>query len=143
MSGQVNEFTTLANWNAWRQANPDKQKRDDSERRKRRRIQRKARRLLEELECTQLEVVLVPDRRPDDYGGQTRMLRAVQTENPEWYQKFCKLYPSRRRDRLRWAEDKTAIKRAHTLRALRELASGRCETIYAQRLLSFIENKYA
>lgn len=36
----------------------------------------------------------------------------------------------------------TLIRRRHTLRALREIESGRAATIYAQRLLPYIEDYY-
>jgi hypothetical protein len=107
------------------------------------RIARIAERLLTELELNSLEVVLVPDRRADSYGNDFRRLRAVQTQNAEWYQRFCARHLSNRRGVERWAETKTKIKRQHTRRALNELMTGRCESPYARILREFIEYEYS
>lgn len=94
----------------------------------------KAEWFLNELESNQLEVVLIPDR--DQRGG---MLRAAQGQNAVWYRTFCAQHGSRRKDLYRWSKFKTAIKRQHTRRALRELIDGKCRTPYAHMLKSFIE----
>lgn len=90
-----------------------------------------------ELDSNCLEVVLIPSRDPDCYlrGG---MIRAVQSQNCDWYRRFCAEHESNRRDRLRWSKFKTKIKRAWTRRALLELIAGKCETAYAKDLASFI-----
>ena len=69
-------------------------------------------------------------------------VRCVEEQNPRWYREFCARYSPSRRAKMRTrSKSDTYIKRAHTLRALRELASGRCRTIYAVRLLPFVENE--
>ena|SRR2546421_8149373 len=95
--------------------------------------------LLAELESSRLEVVLIPSRDPDCAmrGG---MLRAVQEQNADWYQSFARQFESHRKDRLRWRKFKTKIKRNDTLRGLRELVEGNCDSVYAQRLKDFIEH---
>lgn len=92
--------------------------------------------LLRELESNHLEVVLIPsgDAECAMRGG---MIRAVQSQNAEWYRIFCKQHGSNRSDLMRWSKFKTKIKRAHTKRALNELISGKCETPYAKDLAKF------
>lgn len=92
---------------------------------------------LADLEGNCLEVVLIPSRFPDCAmkGG---MIRAVQYQNADWYREWAGTYESQRKDRLKWRKFKTKIKRAHTIRALNELISGRCETPYAKELQQFI-----
>lgn len=101
-------------------------------------IKRKAQILLDELESSCLEVALIPsgDAECAMRGG---MIRAVQSQNAEWYRKFCAAHGSNRKDRYRWSKFKTKIKRQHTRRALRELIAGKCETPYAKELYSFIQ----
>lgn len=125
-------------------------------------LRRAAERMLAELESSRLEVVLIPSKVPDCAmrGG---MIRAVQEANPEWYQDFCSQFTARRRaqcrrcygrcecskeerQRLRWRTrprrlHDTLIKRANTIKGLKELMRGQCETIYAQRLTDFIEQR--
>lgn len=68
------------------------------------------------------------------------IIRYVEEHNPRWYREFCAYYsPSRRAKMRRRNKPDTFIKRAHTLRALAELASGRCRTVYAVRLLPFVK----
>jgi hypothetical protein len=98
--------------------------------------QKRAQAYLEELRASRLEVVLIPARSPRHSG---HYVRAVQEQNPIWYQEFCGLFESARRDRLRWRKFKTKIKRRETLRGLSELAGGQCRTQYAGRLADFIE----
>lgn len=90
-----------------------------------------------ELLHNHLEVVLIPSFDPDVAmrGGK---IRIAVSHNAQWYQEFCADYPKRRSvPRFRKLPD-TAIKRAHTLRALQEIANGKAETLYAQRLLPVI-----
>lgn len=69
-------------------------------------------------------------------------IRVVDEQNPLWYQKFCACYaPSQRTRMRRRKKPDTYIKRAHTLRALSEIASGKCETVYADRLLPYVEEE--
>lgn len=98
-----------------------------------------ARWMADELDATRLRVVLVPDQ---FLPGGVRRLRAVEEENPEWYRCFCRAFPARRRRERRRHLPDTAIKRRHTLRGLRELADGRCESVYAMRLLGYVAAEY-
>lgn len=97
----------------------------------------KAQILLDELESNSLEVVLIPSNDPDCAmrGGK---IRAVQTQNADWYRKFCGEHPSNRKDSWRWSKFKTKTKRQHTRRALRELIGGKCYSPYARDLAAFI-----
>lgn len=129
------------------------------------------RRFLRELEQQSLEVVLIPSKHWG-IAGQGGRIRAVQTENPEWYQEFCGLYEARRgryqakcdhcggihdaRKNKRCLRRKrvtvytrrrkrlfdTAIKRQDTIRGLKELLSSRCESEYAHRLRDFIRRNW-
>ena len=67
-------------------------------------------------------------------------IRCIEEQNPKWYREFCARYsPSKRSKMRKRKKPDTYIKRAHTLRALAELASGRCRTVYAVRLLPFVK----
>lgn len=69
-------------------------------------------------------------------------VRVVDEQNPVWYQEFCLYHSNSKRRRMRQRKKPdTYIKRAHTLRALGEIASGVAVTLYAQRLLPFIEQE--
>ncbi len=83
-------------------------------------IQRMAQAMADELERNRLTVVLTPAEQEDNVGAS---VRTVVGENPEWYQKFCAAHRSRRVTTQR--KFKTAIKREHTIRALRAIGSGR------------------
>lgn len=91
-----------------------------------------------ELESNCLEVVLIPSR-DHDCAMRGGMIRAVQSQNADWYRKFCAEHESDRKDRLRWSKFKTKIKRACTRRALGELIAGKCESAYARDLKGFIQ----
>lgn len=69
-------------------------------------------------------------------------LRMVMERNPKWYREFCAYYSPSRRRGWNWANARrrTYIKRRDTLRGLGELASGRCSSVYAERLAPFVEN---
>lgn len=97
-----------------------------------------ARWMADELETQRLRVVLVSDwYHPDG----VRRLRAVDEQNPGWYRAFCAAHPANRQRARRRQLPDTAIKRRHTLRALRELASGRCQSEYARRLLPWVQDE--
>jgi len=87
-----------------------------------------------QLEAERLTVVLVPAK----HGA--GMLRAVQNQNPQWYQEFCAQYESQRSKPRKRKHFDTKIKRAHTLRALAELSTGQVKSKYAQRLLPYVED---
>lgn len=89
-----------------------------------------------ELASTRLEVVLVPS--PVEHWPTDRQRRVVCERNPAWYRELCRQYPSRRTRPRRRAKPDTAIKRAHTLRALAEIQDGRVESEYAQRVYPFV-----
>lgn len=127
------------------------------------------RRFLRELQEHSLEVVLIPSKHWEiaSKGG---MIRAVQSENPEWYQEFCSQFRARRGGRTvrcdyccLWHSKEspcskgkkrkpptyrqrrlfdTAIKRRDTIRGLNELLSGKCESEYARRLRDFIRRNW-
>jgi hypothetical protein len=96
-----------------------------------------ARELLADLQCSRLEVVLIPSRDPDCAmrGG---MIRAVQEQNADWYRKFCGLYETTGKKRWRRAKFQTKIKRRETIYGLEQLIEGKCESQYADRLKMFI-----
>jgi len=94
-----------------------------------------------ELASTRLEVVLVPS--PVEHWPTDRQRRVVCERNPAWYREFCRQYPSRRTRPRRRAKPDTAIKRAHTLRALAEIQDGRVESEYAKRVYPFVEKAAA
>lgn len=97
-----------------------------------------AKQMHDELASTRLEVTLIPAPTPQH---EHHMVRAVCSQNPAWYRQLCAMYPKHRSTPRRGRKPDTAIKRAHVLRALNELASGRCETTYAYRLLPFVMRK--
>lgn len=72
-----------------------------------------------------------------------RLIRVATELNPDWYRSFCRQYSpsSRARIRQRRKHD-TYIKRRHTLRALKELAGGHCDTTYAHRLRPVVEREF-
>jgi hypothetical protein len=93
--------------------------------------------MLGDLKQRRLRVALVFPAMDFGYVG----LRKAEEQNPVWYQDFCAQYsPSKRtpRPRQRKKPD-TFIKRADTLRALGEIAAGRADSVYAQRLMPFVE----
>ena len=92
--------------------------------------------MLWELEGSRLRVTLAPSQVGHCWR---RRIRVVEETNPEWYQRFCSEHSDslRTRPRKRKKPD-TYIKRAHTLRALNEIASGQARTEYAQRLMPYV-----
>jgi hypothetical protein len=78
--------------------------------------------MLEELQGNRLHVIKQPSK-----GGYVRIAVSV---NAYWYREFCKRY-LRRYGR----KDRTMIRRCHVVRALKEIASGKCNTTYAKRLV--------
>lgn len=97
--------------------------------------QRIAQDLLNELFNNSLEVCLIPA--PDKRHSQ-HYIRAVESANAKWYQKFCSEYPSSRRG----FKTRTAIKRRETVRALESLANGVVKGVYGERLVEFINRNY-
>ena len=75
-------------------------------------------------------------------NGGEYAVRQVDERNPKWYREFCAYYSPSRRRGWNWANARrrTYIKRRDTLRGLGELASGRCSSVYAERLAPFVEN---
>lgn len=88
--------------------------------------------MLDELESSRLEVILVPERRRTHECG---MIRCAISKNARWYRAFCgENLSSRVRRNL--APD-TCIKRAQTLRSLaRLIAGGRPRGRYAWQLVT-------
>lgn len=91
----------------------------------------------EELRCSRLSVSLAPCW--GWMGDDGRLRRVVEEQNPAWYREFCGQYQSNRRRPRTKRHGDTLIKRRHTLRALAEIAAGRCRTIYARRLWPFVQ----
>ncbi len=87
--------------------------------------------LLAELESGYLEVCKVPSR----HGGYIRVPVSV---NHEWYRRFCRMFLSRNR---RYPRPRTLIRRCHTIEALRRIAAGNTNGVYAERLMPFITEK--
>ena len=104
-------------------------------------VRQAARYMRWELETSWLEVVLIPSRDPE-MAARGGMIRVAVSQNACWYQSFCRDHLSGRKKPRRRMKPDTLIRRRHTLRALREIESGRAATIYAQRLLPYIENYY-
>lgn len=90
-----------------------------------------------ELESRRLIVELAPSRIPE-IAAQGGCIRVVAERNPRWYRRLCADYPKRRTRPRRRRKPDTMIRRGLTLRALREIEEGRCETVYAQRLLPYV-----
>lgn len=86
----------------------------------------------EELESSYPETIKIPGKE----GGYIRVPVSV---NAEWYRIFCERHKTRSR---RFPKPRTVIKRVDTLRALDRLAQGNTEGVYAERLLSVIEEFY-
>lgn len=97
--------------------------------------------MLDELQSTRLTVSFVADER-----SANGLRRAAETDNADWYRKFCAKYPSNRVDADTWREFKTAIKRYDTVKALKKLIAGTTKTTnvrygvipYTERLLPFV-----
>lgn len=66
-------------------------------------------------------------------------LRVAVSQNPEWYRQLCETHAYRRRRR---PKVRTIIKRMHVIRTLRSIVDEKqdMDTVYAQRLLPFIED---
>lgn len=87
--------------------------------------------MLDELESSTLQVVLVPERRRTHECGR---IRVAISRNASWYRAFCARYLSSRK-RKNLAPD-TCIKRQQTIRSLIRLLSGHPpKGSYAFRLL--------
>lgn len=93
--------------------------------------------LLDELESSHLEVILVPQRTHTNEGG---CVRVAISKNAQWYRRFCSIYSSSRA-RKNAAFD-TKIKRARTVAALRSIASGHAvASVYSVRLMPFVDQR--
>ena len=99
-------------------------------------LQQTAKLMRAQLENERLTVVLIPAR----FGS--GKLRAVQNSNPIWYQEFCAAYEAQRTKPRQRKKFDTKIKRAHTLRALKEISRGEVKSRYAKRLLPYVEDYY-
>jgi len=88
--------------------------------------------MAEELESSYPETIKIPGRE----GGYIRVPVAV---NAEWYRVFCGLFTAPRR---RYPKPRTIIRRCDCLRALRRLAEGNQDGVYAERLIEFAQDWY-
>ncbi len=86
----------------------------------------------DELEWARLSVSLAPGRG----GGK---IRVVDGHNASWYKTFCRDFPAGRSKPRHRKKPDTLIKRRHTIRALGEIERGIAVTLYAHRLLPYIE----
>ena len=91
--------------------------------------QQAARRMLNELESSDLEVCEIPGSN----GGYIRVPISV---NLQWYRRFCAQYQTTRR---RHPKPRTIIRRCHTIAALRRIIAGNRSGVYAGRLISLID----
>lgn len=94
-----------------------------------------AKMMLDELLSSELSVILIPAPEPKHSGHQ---IRAVESQNCQWYREFCSLYASQLKRKTRF---NTKIKRELTINALTKIIGGNKQGIYVERLLSFIKNK--
>ena len=100
-------------------------------------LKNELRNLLDELESSQLEVILVPQRHRTNEGG---MIRVAASKNVKWYQDLCARFPSSRR-RKNSASD-TKIKRQDIIKVLKNLTeTGHSPSIYAPTLTSIAKNR--
>jgi hypothetical protein len=100
-------------------------------------IQAAADQLLNELESSRLEVVLVPQKRRTNEGG---CIRVCANKNATWYQRFCAQFISSRE--VRRGKLDTRIKRRNTERVLRAIAEGQTPaSVYFDRLLPFLTQR--
>lgn len=95
--------------------------------------------MLDELESSRLEVILIPERvRTHEMG----MIRCAISRNARWYRALCAVNLSTRR-RRNLAPD-TCIKRAQTVRTLNRLLAGHvARGVYADRLLTIARRRAA
>lgn len=87
--------------------------------------------LLDELDSSYPVVCKVPGV----YGGYIRVCVSI---NCPWYRAFTKQYLWR--SSKRYPKPRTIIKRQHVRKALKRIARGNLEGVYAERLLVFIRN---
>jgi len=91
--------------------------------------------LIRSLEAKRLRVSLVPAPDPRHSGHKVRV---VEEQNSAWYRDLCQDYISSRRIHPSCKKTKTAIKRAHTLRALRKISQGHRGGLYIERLMPIV-----
>ena len=73
--------------------------------------------------------------------NRTNCTRTVVSTNTQWYRDFCAAYvrPSNVRGTKRKRRPRTYIKRTHTEAALKRMMAGRLDSIYAERLMDYVE----
>lgn len=92
-----------------------------------------------ELKDNRLDVALSPA--PD---GTDRMVRVVQGENPEWYRRLCRQYPSAARRAHSKREFDTRVRRYDVATTIRVLATrGRSASQFAKFLVDEARNYVA
>lgn len=97
--------------------------------------------MLIELDSSRLVVNLVPNEVRAKYDRGMYLRKAVE-RNCDWYRDFCGEFAANRSKPRRRKHHDTLIKRRSTLRALNEISEGRADTLYAQRLLPFVDEYY-
>jgi len=85
--------------------------------------------MLAELQSSQLEVILVPQKR---YTNECGMIRVAVSKNCSWYRKFCAANTSKRG--VRRGRQDTIIRRQHTIRALERMIAGQPSRYYRDQL---------
>jgi hypothetical protein len=122
---------TSIEWNRFVQSYKQK----EEEQRITRLIQNKAEEMYYDLLRNKLEVILIPAQEGNG------MLRVAESRPPSWYSKFCSLYPLKYNYKKNRKLNRTIIKRRCTLRGLYRLMNKDKKSIYAERLLNFIERE--
>ncbi len=85
--------------------------------------------MLNELESSMLHTILVPSKRAQNSWD---MIRVNDSIPPKWYRRFCAGHESKRK--IRRGKFDTRIKRANTLRALRQLIDDKPAGKYGNEL---------
>ncbi|MBS1369754.1 MAG: hypothetical protein HPZ91_07325 [Lentisphaeria bacterium] len=89
-----------------------------------------------ELQCSRLEVILIPQRDPVNVGA---CIRAAASFNCEWYRRLCADYESNRKRKYR--KFKTRVKRKNIERILSRLIDGKeSNSIYAEWIIAYAQN---
>ena len=86
-----------------------------------------------ELCGNKLEVCLIP------YGNDGKCYRAAYSQNPEWYQELCAMYPDNRPPR----KPRTIIKRQYIIKVLGVMINKkRSRSIYADFLANIAKDRF-
>lgn len=95
--------------------------------------------MLRDLQQQRLTVTLLP---APDQRFRNHKVRAVEERNPGWYRSLCAEYQSSGRKKPRKRAPRfgdTVIKRRQVEKALRQITGGHGSTLYAERLLPYVD----